>query len=73
LAAPAGGGPQGVRGERCMGRHMRFLARLDRRKPNRGGIAALPRKLNVHPAMLAACNPGATAMAMSPPALVTWP
>jgi hypothetical protein len=37
LAAPAGGGPQGVRGERCMGRHMRFLARLDRRKPNRGG------------------------------------
>lgn len=29
--APPGGGPRGVMGKRCVGRHMRFLARLDRR------------------------------------------
>jgi len=50
-----------------MSRHMRILAVLT---VDNGTVAAcglLPRTLNVHRTMLAARNPQATAVAMSPP------
>lgn len=65
--APLGRRPRGRVVELCMSRHMRILAVLT---VDNGTVAAsglLPRTLNVHRTMLAARNPQATAVAMSPP------